>query len=183
LSVYIALLRGINVGRAKRVAMADLRALMAGMGYLEVRTLLNSGNVVFEAPRVNAATLSAAIHSGFARQFGFSASVTVISAADLNKIVGENPLLALARDPSRHLIGFTDDPKVLVPFKALLKQKWHPDALAITPRAAYLWCVKGVLDSPLSQAFGKLAGEGITTRNWATVLKIQAVALSPRMPS
>jgi uncharacterized protein (DUF1697 family) len=179
LSACIALLRGINVGKAKRVPMADLRALFEEMGHTEVRTLLNSGNVVFKARRADARKLSATIQSGIARQFGFSASVTVLTAVDLDKIIAENPLTAVARDPSRHLIGFTHDSKLLEPFKALLKQKWHPDALAVTSQAAYLWCVKGVLDSPLSQAFGKLAGEGITTRNWATVLKIQAAALAP----
>jgi uncharacterized protein (DUF1697 family) len=178
-STCIALLRGINVGRAKRVAMADLRTLLEGMGHSQVRTLLNSGNVLFDARRAEAVRLSAAIHEGFARRFGFTASVTVLTAAELDAVIAENPLLAVAKDPSRHLVGFTHDPKVLQPFKVLLKQKWHPDALAITSRAAYLWCVKGVLDSPLSQAFGKLAGEGMTTRNWATVLKIQAAALAP----
>ncbi len=179
MSTCIALLRGINVGRAKRVAMADLRALLEGMGHSQVRTLLNSGNVLFDARRAEAVRLSAAIHEGFARRFGFTASVTVLTAAELDAVIAENPLLAVAKDPSRHLVGFTHDPKVLQPFKILLKQRWHPDALAITSRAAYLWCVKGVLDSPLSQAFGKLAGEGMTTRNWATVLKIQAAALAP----
>lgn len=178
MSTYIALFRGINVGRAKRVAMADLRTLLEGMGHSEVRTLLNSGNVVFDAPRANAGRLAAAIHQGFAQRFGFTASVTVLTAAELDAIIAENPLLAMAKDPSRHLVGFAHDPKVLQPFKVLLKQQWHPDALVISSRAAYLWCVKGVLDSPLSQAFGKLAGEGMTTRNWATVLKIQAAALT-----
>jgi uncharacterized protein (DUF1697 family) len=182
MSACIALLRGSNVGRAKRIAMADLRALFEELGYTEVRTLLNSGNIVFNAPRANARKLAVAIQSAIARQFGFSASVTVLTATELDKIIAENPLLALAKDPSRHLIGFTHDPKVLEPFKALLKQKWHPDALAITSQAAYLWCVKGVLDSPLSQAFGKLAGEGITTRNWATILKIQAAAKASPAP-
>lgn len=162
--------------------MADLRTLLEGMGHSEVRTLLNSGNVLFHARRNDAGRLSAAIQEGIARRFGFSASVTVLTAEDLDAIIAENPLLARAQDPSRHLIGFAQDAQVLQPFRALLKQKWHPDALAITSRAAYLWCVKGVLDSPLSQAFGKLAGEGMTTRNWATVLKIQAAARAPSKP-
>jgi uncharacterized protein (DUF1697 family) len=91
LSACIALLRGINVGRAKRVPMADLRALFEEMGHTEVRTLLNSGNVVFKAPRADARKLSATIQSGIARQFAFSASVTVLTAADLDKIIAENP--------------------------------------------------------------------------------------------
>jgi uncharacterized protein (DUF1697 family) len=58
--------------------------------------------------------------------------------------------------------------------RALLKESWAPDALAIGPKAAYLWCDAGVLDSKLSQMFARRAGETVTTRNWATVLKLQA---------
>jgi hypothetical protein len=57
-----------------------------------------------------------------------------------------------------------------------LAEEWSPDALAITSRAAYLWCSAGILDSKVNQAFARNAGAGVTTRNWATVLKLQAAA-------
>jgi uncharacterized protein (DUF1697 family) len=172
----IALLRGINVGRAKRVPMAELRELVTELGHRDVRTLLNSGNVLFDTPRPNVPKLSAALQHAFTERFGFSAGVTIIIAAELVKIIVENPLLAVAKDSSKHLVGFAGDSAVFTRLKPLLKQKWAPDALAITRRAAYLWCSAGVLDSPVSKAFAKQAGDRVTTRNWATVLKLHAAA-------
>jgi uncharacterized protein (DUF1697 family) len=176
MSQCIALLRGINVGRAKRVPMAELRELVTELGLGNVRTLLNSGNVLFDAPRPDLSKLTAALQRSFTERFGFSAGVTVITAAELVKIIVENPLLAVAQDPSRHLVGFAGDPATFRPLKPMLRQKWAPDALAITKRAAYLWCSAGVLDSPVSKAFSKQAGLGVTTRNWGTVLKLHAAA-------
>jgi len=95
-----------------------------------------------------------------------------VTAANLAVIVRENPLLRVAKDPSKHLVAFVGHSRVLVPLRPLLDESWKPGALAIGPRAAYLWCADGVLDSKLAQKFAQLAGETVTTRNWATVLKL-----------
>ncbi len=174
----IALLRGINVGRARRIAMADLRSLFERLGFTQVRTLLNSGNVVFKASRPAGRTMAAAIRAGIATQFGFDVPVVVIGAAELDAIVAGNPLLAVASDPSRHLVAFFVDPAALQAARALLAQDWADDALAFGGHAAYLWCAAGVIESPLSQAFSRATGETATARNWATVLKLQAEARS-----
>jgi uncharacterized protein (DUF1697 family) len=176
LSECIALLRGINVGRAKRIAMAELRGLFEGLGYLEVRTLLNSGNVVFQCPRPNVEKLSLAIEAGIVAKYGFSVSVSVITAKDLNSVIADNPLLAVATDPTRHLVAFVANPRLLLPLHSLLKESWAPDELAIGHKAAYLWCATGILESKLNREFARKSGETMTTRNWATVLKLQAAA-------
>jgi len=85
----IALLRGINVGRAKRIAMADLRALITGLGYANVRTLLNSGNVIFEGPSSKTGDQALRIQNAIAAKLGVSARVSVVTAADLAAIVRE----------------------------------------------------------------------------------------------
>jgi uncharacterized protein (DUF1697 family) len=173
----IALIRGINVGRGKRVSMSDLRQLVSDLGHTNVRTLLNSGNVLFQSsPRPNVVKLSSRIEAAIAAKCGFSAMVTVITAEELASIIDENPLLKVATDPSKHLVAFASRPELLAPLRPMLKQTWSPDALAITSRAAYLWCSAGILDSKVSQAFARNAGAGVTTRNWATVLKLQAAA-------
>lgn len=176
MSECIALIRGINVGRGKRVSMSDLRQLVGDLGHTNVRTLLNSGNVLFESPRPNVVKLSSRIEAAIAAKRGFSAMVTVITAEELASIIDENPLLKVATDPSKHLVAFPGRPEFLAPLRPMLKEEWSPDALAITSRAAYLWCSAGVLDSKVSQAFARNAGAGLTTRNWATVLKLQAAA-------
>jgi uncharacterized protein (DUF1697 family) len=174
MSECIALIRGINVGRGKRVSMSDLSQLVSDLGHTNVRTLLNSGNVLFQSPRPNVVKLSSRIEAAIAAKCGFSAMVTVITAEELASIIDENPLLKVATDPSKHLVAFASRPELLAPLRPMLKEEWSPDALAITSRAAYLWCSAGILDSKVSQAFARNAGTSVTTRNWATVLKLQA---------
>ena len=93
MSECVALIRGINVGRGKRVAMADLRDMMVGLGHTNVRTLLNSGNVLFQSKRPNVTKIAASIEAPINGACGFSAAVTVITAQELDLIVDENPLL------------------------------------------------------------------------------------------
>ena len=170
----VALIRGINVGRVRRVAMADLRTLMEALGYREVRTLLNSGNVVFQTPRRSVEKQARAIEAAIARRFGFSASVVVVTAADLAAIINVNPLHAVAKDPAKHFVGFVSNQTALVKLKPLLDKSWKPDAIAIGAKAAYLWCANGLIDSKLMQAFVRATADQATTRNWATVLKLHA---------
>src|SRR5207247_1514794 len=89
-SRQVALIRGINVGRAKRVAMADLRVLVEGLGYGDVRTLLNSGNVVFTTPRAAPGNAAARIEKALATELGVSARVTVLTAKELADAVSAN---------------------------------------------------------------------------------------------
>jgi uncharacterized protein (DUF1697 family) len=172
----IALLRGINVGRAKRIAMAHLRGLFVDLGYDNVRTLLNSGNVLFRCTNPRTNELALTLQGAIADTYGLPVPVTVLTAADLAAIVRENPLLHIVKDPSKHLVAFVAHPRMLTPLRSLMEEKWSPDALAIGTRAGYLWCADGVLDSKLSQAFARRGGEAITARNWATVLKLHAAS-------
>lgn len=172
----IALIRGINVGRGNRIAMADLRDTMVDLGHTNVRTLLNSGNVLFRSKRPNVAKVAVRIETAINDAYGFSAAVSVITAEELDLIVHENPLLHVVDDNARHLVAFVTDPKHLETFRPMLKESWLPDALALSTRAAYLWCSTGILDSKLLQAFSRKGGKTVTTRNWATVLKLQAAA-------
>jgi uncharacterized protein (DUF1697 family) len=174
----VALIRGINVGRAKRVAMADLRAMMEGLGYGGCRTLLNSGNVIFTGGREAPAAAAARIEKAMAAQLGVSARVLVVTADDVETVVAENPLGKVAKEPSRLLVMFLEDAAALQRVKPLSKQDWKPEALGVGSRAAYIWCPEGVIDSRLLLGVGKALGEAAlasTTRNWATVLKIQAL--------
>jgi uncharacterized protein (DUF1697 family) len=170
----IALIRGINVGRAKRIAMADLRRMVEGLGHDNVRTLLNSGNVVFEATRPRMSKLAEAMEAGIARTFGISARVVVVAASDLTTIIDENPLRAVAGDPARYMVAFVASPSTLTRAKSLLDEAWTPEAFAIGAKAAYLWCANGVADSKLAKAFARAVGDAATMRNWATVLKLIA---------
>ncbi len=172
---HIALLRGINVGRAKRVAMADLRALIEELGYGDVRTLLNSGNVVFRASAKTAGNAAARIEASLAAKLGVSARVTMLTATELAGIVVENPMLGIANDSSRLLVAVLSDPADRARLEPLLEQDWAPDALALGRRVAHVWCAGGILESRLAQAVGRALGSAATTRNWATILKLHAL--------
>jgi uncharacterized protein (DUF1697 family) len=175
----IALLRGINVGRAKRVAMADLRTLVEGLGYRNVRTVLNSGNIIFTSSRGTPATAATRIEVGLATQLGVSARVLVLTASELARALAENPLSAATANPSRFLVAVLADTRYQTQLKPLLKQDWTPEALALGQQVAYLWCAEGILESRLLSALGRALGDGVTTRNWTTMLKLQALAGEP----
>ena len=171
---YVALFRGINVGRAKRIAMADLRALLASLGYRNVETLLNSGNVVFDAGTEAPAAIAKTIRNAVSGKLGVDALVIVKSAKEIADAVAGNKLAAIATDPSRFLVVFTQDAKSLAALNALTKGEWSGDMLQVGKHAAYAWCANGLLGSKLALALLKGYGETCTTRNWATVGKIYA---------
>ena len=174
--IYVGLLRGINVGHAKRVAMADLRALVEALGYGDVRTLLNSGNIVFTGPGACQEDAAARIEAALSRRLGVSARVTVLTAAELAAAAAANPLVEIAANSSRLLVAVLSNPADRSRLKPLAKQDWAPEALAIGARVAYLWCPDGVLASRVAEAVGRALGDAVTTRNWATVTKLLALS-------
>jgi uncharacterized protein (DUF1697 family) len=172
---HAALLRGINVGKAKRVAMADLRALVEGLGYKDVRTLLNSGNVVFTVPPGAKGDPATRIEQAIMKALDLTSRVTVLSAAEVAAIVKKNPLATVADNPSRLLITVLTDPADAAKLKPFTKRRWDPEAFALGTRVTYVWCPDGMMESPLSTAVGKLIADGGTTRNLATMTKLHAL--------
>lgn len=172
----VALLRGVNVGKAKRVAMADLRQLLTELGYEAPRTLLNSGNAVFGCTAGQAASAAATIQAGIARKLGVECRVLTRTEAEFTQAIRANPLLDLVTDPARHLVGFLSERLPAAKIRELEAADYGPDRLRFAGTEAYLWCASGILDSPLSKlAWGKF-GVDVTTRNWTTVLKLGDLA-------
>lgn len=183
--VMIALLRGVNVGKAKRVPMAELRRILAELGCTDVRTLLNSGNAVFRAPSRtrSPAKLAAGLARELQAQLAVDVPVIVVSASDLDAIVRDNPLSFGDADHPRLLVAFTADARALAGLDALRPLLAPREQLAIGAKAAWLLCANGILDSRAGEALLGKIGRATTTRNWATVLKLQALASErPRTP-
>lgn len=178
---YIALLRGINVGKAKRVAMADLRKLIADLGYSEVRSVLNSGNVVFTGPPKAQALVAAEIEDALVLKLGVASRTLVLDADELAAIVGANPLLDVAHDHACLLTFVIPNPEAREAIAELCGQDWRPGAAALGERAAYVWCPDGILDSKAAAALGKQLGDGTTSRNWSTLLKLHALCNETRI--
>jgi uncharacterized protein (DUF1697 family) len=169
---YVALVRGINVGRAKRVAMADLRKLVSDLGYADVRSLLNSGNIVFSAASVPPADAATAIETALVLKLGVAARVMVLSSTELSAIVSDNSLLALADDHARLMVFVIADPSLHEHVAVLCQSEAGTGVTALGRHAAYVWCPTGVLDSAAAAAMGKLLGDATTARNWNTVTKL-----------
>jgi len=172
---FVALLRGVNVGRAKRVPMADFRELLATLGYSGIQTLLNSGNAIFESNGRSTTVHANRIQAAIAETLGIEVPVVVKSSKEIAALEAENRLATVATDPSRLLIAFTRDTTALQAVAALLPPAQAPDQVVLGEQAIYLWCPDGILESRLAKALlGKL-GPTATTRNWATVTKIAAL--------
>lgn len=178
---YLALLRGVNVGRGNRLAMADLRTLVERCGFRDVVTILASGNVVFTVPGgTKRETIAPALEAAITESHQMRVRVTVVSAAELAAIVDAAPLAGVADNPSRLLVGFAREPGALARLEPLTERDWSPALLVVTSGAAWLWCPNGVLADSLFAAAGAAMGQDLTTRNWTTVLKLQAMLAQVR---
>jgi uncharacterized protein (DUF1697 family) len=165
----IALLRGVNVGGNKRIEMARLRALLEELGYRDVRTYVNSGNVVFSGPRRSERHLETAI----AKTFGFQVPVVLRSRDELADVVEANPLRKIANDPAKHLVVFCAAEAAT----DLDPADFAPETFQIRGRELYLWAPGGLGTSELAKLLAtKSLGDKSTARNWRTVEKLLALA-------
>jgi uncharacterized protein (DUF1697 family) len=155
--------------------MADLRLLVEELGYTEVRSLLNSGNVVFRAQGVSAPEAAAAIEEAMVLRLGVAARVFVLDREEMAAIVTANPLLGVADNHARLMVFLLGDPAQRERLAALAEQDWGCEQLALGERAAYVWCPDGILDSAPAAALGKQLGDGTTSRNWNTLMKLHAM--------
>ena len=175
----VALLRGINVGKAKRVAMGDLRALVTRLGFSNARTLLNSGNVVFDAPaRTAPAKAAGRLEAALAEELGVSSRVVALTGDELAAIVDGNPLPRPPAEWNRLLVTILADAAHAKRLAHLRERDWSPDAFAVSGRAVYGWYAAGLLESRLAAAIAKAHGEDGTARNFATMTKLKALATS-----
>lgn len=173
----VALFRGINVGKAKRLAMADLRRIATDLGYSEVKTVLNSGNLIFTVPPGTRGAPDELIEKTVAAETGIKSKVTLLSAKELEEAIRDNPLAEECDNLSRlhaAVLRNPNDRSLLQPLEA---QDWGSEAFVLGKRVAYLWCPEGMLQSRLPEAVGRALGDGVTLRNWATMTKIYAAML------
>ncbi|TYB96080.1 DUF1697 domain-containing protein [Micromonospora sp. WP24] len=172
---YAVLLRGINLGRARRVAMADLRTLLTEEGYGNVATLLQSGNVVLDADRPPD-ELGPLIERALEKRFGMPVEVFLRSRDELARVVARNPLAAVANDGSRYVVSFLARPPDRPVEEELAGVDLGADRYAVDGTEMYLWCPGGQRDSPLMKALGRIkGGPPATVRNWNTVEKLLAM--------
>ena len=175
MSRFAVLLRGVNVGKANRVPMAEFRAMLEALGHSDVKTLLNSGNAVFTSTRRSADKLAEEIGAGLAERFGVTTPVIVKSARELQAIVNGNPIVPPEVEHARFLVAFAMAPDWLTALESLRPLLSPGERLAVTQHAAYLHCANGLLESQAGEALLGKVGKGVTSRNWGTVIKLAAL--------
>jgi uncharacterized protein (DUF1697 family) len=174
---YVALLRGINVGTAKQVGMADLKTLVTGLGHTEVRTHLRSGNVVLTAERTTSAKLAAQLSTAIEDQFSMTVGVVVRTRDELAAVVAANPLGDVATDPARSVVAFMSGPPDAEALTALLATDVAPEQIVADGLELYLWCPDGQADGAATKALAKAKLKvTVTARNWRTVTKLLELA-------
>jgi uncharacterized protein (DUF1697 family) len=169
---YVALLRGINVGRAKRIGMADLRALCEREGFQNVRSQGQSGNLVIDsplAPKTVAARIARAVQS----ELGMEVGVVVRTAAELRAVLKRNPFGKIADPPKNSSVSFLDRPPAADALDGITPAEFEPERFLLEGRELYLWLPAGQIESPLRKALTeKRLGTAATNRNWNTLVKL-----------
>jgi len=179
MTTFVALLRAVNVSGQNGIPMAELRASMAASGYDDVRTYLQSGNIVFAAAAAAEQELAAEIHQLIAREFGHDVKALVLTAAELARVAAANPFLPAARDTAAverfSHATFLEEPAPEAAFAglALPAQPGEQAMLAAGGRVIYLHLPHGYGRTKLNNGyFERRLGAAATTRNWRTVLAL-----------
>ncbi|MFC0508278.1 DUF1697 domain-containing protein [Micromonospora costi] len=174
---YVALLRGINLGSHARIAMADLRRLVTGLGHEDVRTYLQSGNVVFASAVRDAERLAAGIERAIADELGLTVPVLVRGTREMAAIAGGNPYAGREDDPTKLLVAFLRAAPERSRVDALTVPGGETAAFTVTGREVYLHYPDGYGRSKLSNAYlEKKLGVVSTTRNWKSVRALADLA-------
>lgn len=173
----IALLRAVNVGGAK-VIMAELRAMMERVGYAGAQTLVQTGNLVFDAPAGPDAKLEAELEAAIAAELGVTTEVIVRTAAEWDALIEANPLAQAAKDDPSHLVVMplktAPEGGALERLRGVIKGR---ETVELKGRDLYAWYVDGIGESKLTiKVIEKALGVKTTGRNWNTALKLQGLA-------
>jgi uncharacterized protein (DUF1697 family) len=173
---HIALLRGINVGGNKLIDMGRLRSLLAGLGYIDVQTYLQSGNAVFSSTRAPD-DVAADVEEAIVTEFGVDCRVIVRSARQLAAVIAADPLLHLVGNPSRHFVAFLSGSPRRDGVRRLTGEDYGANVLEIVAEHVYLWCPDGISKSPYARLnLDRILGTNVTLRNWNTVTKLAELA-------
>ncbi len=167
----IALLRGINVGGKRKILMADLRALCESLGWKDVESYIQSGNLVFASDKTSN-VLEEELHLAIEEQYGYEVPVIVRTSEELENTVANNPFLS--EKPIEHLfLTFLQDKPSTKNIEKTLSYNYAPDLFHIHDKEVYLYCEGKYHKSKLTNSFfeNKLKVKA-STRNWKTVLTL-----------
>lgn len=175
MTTYAALLRGINVGGSKKVPMADLRALLTGLGHEGVATYLQSGNAVFTSDHGDEDAHAAGITTAIEKHFGFTVDVLVRDHAYLEAVREACPFPAAELEGKQLHVTYLSETVDATRFEGIDQPAFLPEEFRIGDRVLYLYAPEGLGRSKLAETLSRprlLKGLVATTRNWNTVVKL-----------
>ncbi len=175
---YVAVLRGINVSGKRKIKMSDLRALLAQEGFENVKTYIQSGNVVFSSKASDTRELELQISKMIEKQYGFAVPVIVQEAAQIKEIMVQNPfLLENAENEHTLYVAFLSDEPASEAIKNIPPEQFLPDRFYIKGKHVFICYATRYSDSKLDNNFlEKKLKVTATTRNWKTIKALAAMA-------
>ncbi|PDP87736.1 hypothetical protein CQJ94_10245 [Glycomyces fuscus] len=171
---YVALLRGINLGAHRRVAMADLRSLLGGLGYADVATHLRSGNAVFTAEGTRPDAVARRVRDAIDTELGLDVPTVVRTSGQLRAAVDANPLPV--RDPAKFLVLFCSGAVDTAGLAALDPSAYPEESMAVVGDQVYTHHELGLRHARLPDLVARHVDGTVTGRNWRTVLRLLEMA-------
>lgn len=175
MTVMVVLLRGVNVGGRGKLAMADLRRIAEGCGYDQVRTYIQSGNLVCSTAETSSLAVAATLRQALAEQTEVRPDVVVRTHAELARAVDDNPYLRRGEDPTHLHVSFVGgtEPASL---GSLDVAPYAPEEATAIGQQLYLFLPNGLGRSKLATDLSRQKGPSVTTRNWRTTTKLLEMA-------
>lgn len=180
MTTHIALLRGINVGGRNQIRMADLRSVCVELGWTDVKSYIQSGNLVFQADGTPG-EFEAELEQAIARSFGLSIPVLVRTLEEWSGYITQNPYPEASQsDPNLVMLALTKIPPRQAAVEGLRERADRGERIEQIGDALWIYYAGGAGRSKLSPAvLDRLVGSVVTTRNWRTVLKLDELASHP----
>jgi uncharacterized protein (DUF1697 family) len=179
---YIALLRGINVGGKNALPMKELVTIFESFGASNVKTYIQSGNVVFQTALKDVSNLSKKLGTAIREQRGFEPQVFIIGLAEFEKAITHNPFPAAVSNPSSLHLGFLASVPTHPDLQKIESLKKDSEQFCLLGKIFYLYAPEGVGRSKLAANSEKLLGVPMSDRNWKTVCKLKEMATLMALP-
>ena len=176
MNVYLALIRGINVGGSNLLPMKELKQLFEQHGCADVQTYIQSGNVVFRSTDANAARLAARVTAAVAKARGFEPRLMVLTRTELERAAAGNPFPEAADHPQHVHLFFLAEPAKSADLKSMNALKTPTERFVLKGRVLYLHTPGGFGSSKLAARVERLLGVDATARNWRTVTTLLSLA-------
>jgi len=172
MATYAVMLRGVNLGGQRQLAMADLRRLLESLGYTDVSTHLRSGNAIITSDDEDPERIAATIHEALAAELSLRSGVIVRTGKELADVIAANPFPEHESEPAKLHVAFLSAQPSKAAFDAIDPARFAPDEFRLGDRALYLWFPNGAGRSKLTMpALARMKVE-VTARNWNTVLAL-----------